>query len=196
MRIRGEKFGFCNRNQDCCGRKKQHSTRHKRKNNGISMAFKERRQKNTYTLIAHRKVLMRLVKHGANLLNPETVKEAIANEKVHVNTEVYYIGAYSSFAEWLGIYWKPPEIRCIRKIPWIPTETEIDQKLTAGFKTRAAIFLMILKETMARCGEIWAVEWKDLNGKVLAENRTKKKQQPTTIQALRQVNSTHKPDAT
>jgi integrase len=130
-----------------------------------------------YTLIAHRKVLMRLVKHGANLLNPETVKEVIANEKVHVNTKVHYIGAYSSFAAWLGIYWKPPEIRCIRKIPWIPTETEIDQ-LIAGFKTRAAIFLMILKETMARCGEIWAVEWKDLNGNVLAINAPEKNSNP------------------
>jgi integrase len=130
-----------------------------------------------YTLIAHRKVLMRLVKHGANLLNPETVKEVIANEKVHVNTKVHYIGVYSSFAAWLGIYWKPPEIRCIRKIPWIPTETEIDQ-LIAGFKTRAAIFLMILKETIARCGEIWAVEWKDLNGNVLAINAPEKNSNP------------------
>ena len=37
---------------------------------------------------------------------------------------------------------------------------------------------MVLKETMARCGEVWASEWKDLNGNVLAINAPEKNSNP------------------
>lgn len=130
-----------------------------------------------HTILAHRKVLARLAKHGCNLFDPESVKDTIANEQVHVNSKVHYVIIYKSFAEWLNLYWKPPRYRSIRKIPWLPTETELDQ-LIAGFKRRTAIFLMILKETMARSGEVWALEWTDLNGNVLSINAPEKGSNP------------------
>jgi len=61
--------------------------------------------------------------------------------------------AYSSFLKMAGGKWDPPLYQCIRKIPFIPKETEIDQ-LIAGCTPRMATFLQILKETGARCGEI------------------------------------------
>ncbi len=56
-------------------------------------------------------------------------------------------------------------------------ESEIDQ-LIAGFKRRPATFLQTLKETGARCGEAWALEWTDLSGNILTINAPEKNSLP------------------
>jgi len=136
---------------------------------------KQGRKENT--LKAHSKVLTRLSRHGANLQDPETIKETIANEKVSVNTKIHYVGIYTVFARWATLHWNPPKYKAIRKIPFIPTETEIDQ-LIAGFKNKTATFLQLLKETMARSGEVWALEWTDLNKNVITINAPEKGSYP------------------
>ena len=45
---------------------------------------------------------------------------------------------------------------------FIPKETEIDQ-LIAGCSKHIATFLQTLKETGARCGEIWWLKWEDID---------------------------------
>jgi len=136
---------------------------------------KQGRKENT--LNAHRKVLMRLSNHGANLLEPESVKETIALENVSINTKANYVGIYTVFARWSNLHWTPPKYRVNRKIPFIPTETEIDQ-LIAGFKRRTATFLQLLKETMARSGEVWALEWTDFNENIITINAPEKGSYP------------------
>ena len=126
-----------------------------------------------YTIIARRKALLRLAKHGANLLEPESVKETIARENVSINTKVHYVSCYDGFAKWLGISWNPPQYKFEGKLPWIPLESELDQ-LIAGCKKRLATFLQTLKETMARAGEVWALKWTDLNGNILTINSPEK----------------------
>jgi len=125
------------------------------------------------TLKAHSKVLTRLAKHGANLMNPESVKQTIARENVEPSTKAHYVGVYKVFADYCQLSWKAPVYRYARKLPFIPLETEIDQ-LIAGFKRRPATFLQVLKETGARCGEAWALKWTDLNGNVLSINNPEK----------------------
>lgn len=129
------------------------------------------------TILARRKALTRLAKHGANLYDPESVKETIANEKVSTNTKIHYVAAYDGFAKWLNLYWKMPQYKFERKLPWLPTETELDQ-LIAGCKKRTATFLQTLKETMARAGEVWQLEWTDLNGNILTINKAEKGSNP------------------
>ena len=129
------------------------------------------------TILAHRKVLTRLAGHGANLLDPESLKGTIANEQIHVNSKAHYVIVYKSFAEWLNLYWKPPRYKFQRKIPWIPTETDLDQ-LIAGFKQRTAVFPMLLKETMARSGEVWDLKWTDLNVNILTISTPEKNNDP------------------
>jgi integrase len=125
------------------------------------------------TLRAHRKILTRLAKHGANLLDPESAKQTIASEKVQDSTKALYVGVYKVFADYCGLSWKPPTYKYTRKLPFIPLESEIDQ-LIAGFKKRTATFLKVLKETGARCGEAWALKWTDLNGNILTINAPEK----------------------
>ncbi|MGB9740850.1 MAG: tyrosine-type recombinase/integrase [Candidatus Bathyarchaeia archaeon] len=126
-----------------------------------------------YTILARRKTLMRLLKHGANLLDPENVKEVIAKENVSINTKVHYVSCYDGFAKWIGVHWTPPNYKTERKLPFIPTEQELDQ-LIAGCKKKLAAFLQTLKETMARAGEVWQLKWTDLNGNILTINSPEK----------------------
>jgi len=58
--------------------------------------------------------------------------------------------------------WNPPIINRIRKLPFIPTENEIDQ-LIGGCNKRMATFLQLLKETGVRCGEASQLLWSDVD---------------------------------
>jgi integrase len=130
-----------------------------------------------HTIKAHRKVLTRLSNHGANIREPESVKAIIAKENVAANTKAHYVGIYTVFARWSNLQWNPPKYRVNRKLPFIPTENEIDQ-LIAGFKRKTATFLQILKETMARAGEVWKLEWGDLNKDIITVNEPEKGSYP------------------
>jgi len=129
------------------------------------------------TIQGRRKVLTRLQKRGADLLNPESVKETIAKENVCINTKSNYVACYDGFANWLKIQWQPPHYKLERRLPWLPIEGELDQ-LIAGCKTRTTVFLQTLKETMARCGEVWQLKWTDLNGNILTINNPEKGSNP------------------
>ena len=50
----------------------------------------------------------------------------------------------------------------IIKLPFIPTENEVDQ-LVGGVGKKSAAFLRLLKETGVRAGEGWAIKWKDID---------------------------------
>ncbi|MGQ9507535.1 MAG: transposase, partial [Candidatus Bathycorpusculaceae bacterium] len=75
--------------------------------------------------------LRRLVKMGADLLNPDSVSTALAISELTPINKKGYIVAYKSFAKSLNLQWEPPKIRVERKVPFIPTEAEIDT-LIAG----------------------------------------------------------------
>jgi integrase/predicted RNA-binding Zn-ribbon protein involved in translation (DUF1610 family) len=129
------------------------------------------------TMQGRRKVLTRLLKHGADLLNPESVKETIARENVCINTKSNYVACYDGFAKWLKIQWQPPHYKLERRLPWLPIEGELDQ-LIAGCKKRTTVFLQTPEETMARCGEVWQLKWTDLNGNILTINNPEKGSNP------------------
>ena len=74
----------------------------------------------------------------------------------------------------VGGKWEAPLYKTIRKLPFIPKETEIDQ-LIAGCSKRMATFLQMLKETGARCGEIWRLKWDDIDFESKVVNITPEK---------------------
>ncbi|MEM2926617.1 MAG: tyrosine-type recombinase/integrase [Candidatus Bathyarchaeia archaeon] len=107
--------------------------------------------------------LRRLVKLGANLLDPETVKEVIARqENWSESRKEAMVYAYDLFAKWMGIKWERPIYKPARKLPFIPLEREIDD-LIAGCNKYIGTFLQIAKETGARAGEIFNLKWTDLD---------------------------------
>ena len=107
--------------------------------------------------------LNRLVNLKTNLLDPESVKEVISkqsNWKESRKEGVCY--AYDLFAKCFEIKWTKPIYKAIRKNPFIPIEREIDD-LIAATNQYIALFLQIDKETGARAGEIYNLEWMDIN---------------------------------
>ncbi len=127
------------------------------------------------TIDSRMKLLKTLVKRGANLYDPESVKDVIAKQSTWGNgRKNNAVDAYSAYLKMMSGKWDPPAYKTIRKLPFIPKETEIDQ-LIAGCSQRMATFLQILKETGARCGEIWWLKWEDIDFESKVVNITPEK---------------------
>jgi integrase len=58
--------------------------------------------------------------------------------------------------------WKPPKYMTTAKMPFIPTEQEIDLLISATGKMTSTV-LQTLKETGIRIGELVQLKWKDLD---------------------------------
>ena len=105
--------------------------------------------------------LRALIKHGANSLQPETVKEVLANVKTwDDSSKALATAAYTTFLKIRGLTWRKPKYVQRSKLPFIPTEQEINDLIAhSGRRTSAA--LRIAKETGARIGEIVRLKWID-----------------------------------
>jgi len=104
-----------------------------------------------------------LMKLGANLRCPESVKETIAlQEKWSVATKYNVVATFKSFANFLGLNWTPPKYKVHRRFPFIPQESEVDT-LIAGAGKQTAALLQLLKETAMRVGEAARLQWTDID---------------------------------
>lgn len=113
--------------------------------------------------IETRTILLKMLVHnGADLFNPENVKEVIALYKCQDGSKKVMVDAYKSFAKFLGISWDPPKYKSPSKIPFIPLEREIDD-LIACCSKRTAALLQLLKETGARLGEALQLRWTNID---------------------------------
>lgn len=122
-------------------------------------------KKNGYspaTIETRVKKLERLIKLGADLFKPETVKEAIAKTEWNINTKINVAAIYGNFAKFCGLNWEPPIYKPLQRIPFIPTEAEIDT-LIAGAGRKTAALLQLLKETGVRIGEASRLTWEDID---------------------------------
>jgi integrase len=101
-----------------------------------------------------------------DIFNVESVKEAIAKQKWSDGRKENAVDAFTSFLQMQNPTWNPPQYRRTRKLPFIPTETEIDQLISAC-NQRMTSFLQLLKETGVRCGEACKIKWIDLDCETL-----------------------------
>jgi len=106
--------------------------------------------------------LRTLFNRGANLLNPESVKDILARQKWSSSRKRNAINAYSLFLKMEGLTWEKPRCKVTRKIPFIPKEEELDA-LIAGCGKKTATFLQLLKETAMRAGEAKRLLWTDVD---------------------------------
>jgi integrase len=115
------------------------------------------------TIRLNRTALKVLTARGANLLDPESVKEVVSRQKAwSQNRKRNVINAYNLFVKLNGLKWKRPKVKVTRKLPFIPTEQEIDA-LISGSGKKTATFLQLLKETAMRSGEAKRLQWIDLD---------------------------------
>lgn len=114
------------------------------------------------TITTRVKALEVLCKRGANLYDPESVKEIIARQGWSEGRKASMVKAYNCFLRMVGGSWNPPIVREVEKLPFIPTEQELDN-LIAASKGKLAVFLQLLKETGMRAGEAWSLKWTDID---------------------------------
>ena len=106
--------------------------------------------------------LRTLWNRGANIHDPESIKETIAQQKWSANRKRNAINSYSLFLKMQGLTWEKPRCKVTRKIPFIPTEEELDT-LIAGSGKKNATFLRLLKETAMRSGEAKRILWTNID---------------------------------
>jgi len=114
------------------------------------------------TISIYAYILRNLLKKGAALFNPESVKDIIAMHKCSPARKSVIVKAYACFLKTQGIKWTPPKYKPVEKLPFIPTEKEVDDLIAASNKN-VATFLQLLKETGARRGEAFNLNWTDLD---------------------------------
>jgi len=125
----------------------------------------KKHQKNySETTIQKRSAILKtLFNTGANLSDPDSVVLTVRMKDWSNGTKANVIVAYQSFCEAFNIEADNlPKYDRTPKLPFIPLEREIDE-LIAGCSKKISTFLQTLKETYARSGEVWKLNWTDLD---------------------------------
>ncbi len=114
-------------------------------------------------------LMRRLANLGANLWNPETVKEILAKQKTwNDGYKMLIVYAYESFMKMEGtLSWIRPIYKQPEAYPFIPTQQEIIQ-LISSLGKKMGTFCQGLYDTGADPGELAKAQWTDIN----AESKT------------------------
>jgi integrase len=96
---------------------------------------------------------LRQVEKEVPLTDPELVKAYLARSTWANSTKMKFVNTYAQFLKMFNQTWKPPHYNIPKRLPFIPTEEEIDTLITGTGTTLSAI-LQLLKETGMRIGEL------------------------------------------
>jgi integrase len=102
------------------------------------------------------------VRRGADLSNPESIKDTIMSQTCGNATNAQMIAAFKRFAVFNNISWTPPKCKIVRKLPYIPLEKDIDELIASCGKKLSAV-LQLQKETGMRIGEALTLDWDDID---------------------------------
>jgi integrase len=108
---------------------------------------------------------LKLIAKQCDITNPYEVKEVLANKdkcKWNDLTKKNFVATYTGFLKFIKKTWEQPTYKPAERLPFIPTETEIDQ-LIASMGTVTATLLQMLKETGMRIGEATILQWQDIS---------------------------------
>jgi hypothetical protein len=137
------------------------------------MAYLEREGYSAQT--GYPETLRHLAKDGANLLDPENVKQVIVQQRKKNgepwkdSVKMLATYAYDAFCRMQGIKWNMPIYHQEETTLYIPEEKDLDLLISAASR-RMATYLQCLKETFADPREILRTEWIDLKNNVLSIN--------------------------
>ena len=105
---------------------------------------------------------LKSVARKANLLDPESVKRYLGAVQQSEGRKEAVVIRVARLYRQKGITWTQPRYHRVDRLPWIPTEQEVNL-LIGGMGKKTATFLQLLKETGVRPGEAWALTWKDID---------------------------------
>jgi integrase len=115
------------------------------------------------TITTYSYILKAFIKEQVNLYDPDAVKDFIARKETWgAARRNNVVKAYNLFLGMEGLSWQPPRYKAPQKLPFIPTEKEIDD-LIAGCNKNMSAYLHLLKETAARRGEAFNLKWTEID---------------------------------
>ena len=138
--------------------------------------------------IQYPKILERLSRRGANLQDPESVKEVIMKQPWKDGMKIQAVYAYDALAKMLHLQWTLPKLRQEEHLPFIPDEKELDALIVSCQRKLMATYLQTLKETFADPGEALKLRWIDMD----AVNNTVTINKPVKRHNPRQLNVSSK----
>jgi len=132
------------------------------------------------TISSYTTAIKRLMKDTT--LEPDDVKEYLSKLKCAEAYKHNMAAAYTLYLKQHGQTWRPPLFHVTNRLPFIPTEAELDQ-LIASVGKKTSVFLETLKQTGARMGEVAVLTWDnvDVQRKTITINNPEKNGQPRIL---------------
>jgi integrase len=115
--------------------------------------LEQKREGRADETIRSRIQVLKQIARTCDLNNPDKVKDFLANSKWSNKTKTKVVDTYGAYLRYKNIQWTRPRYTNVEKLPFIPTEQEIDVLIASCGKLTAAI-LQTLKETGMRIGEL------------------------------------------
>jgi len=128
-----------------------------------------------------------LLNSGADVRNPESIKELIAKKRWKNGTKMQVCYAYDALTKMLKLSWTMPTYRQEETLPFIPELNEIDALISSARTHRLAAYLQCLKETMADPTEGLRLKWTDITGNCITINQPVKNHNPRRISVSSQL---------
>jgi integrase len=130
-----------------------------------------------YSETSYYDLISSLASDGADLLNPEDIKEKIAKHifkgkdgktrQWRKSTKMLACYAYDAFCKMEGLTWTKPKYKQEETELIITDEKLLDALIIYSRSRRMTAFLQCLKETYADPGEILALEWKEIKENII-----------------------------
>ena len=126
------------------------------------------------TILGMVRGLRALSKHVC-LRDQLAVLDYIAKQNCTNSRKERVITYLTHYYRWIGLPFTPPIYRRVERIPFIPTEAELDELISSSGR-KMACFLLVLKESASRAGEAWNLRWTDIDfeNRVLTINQPEK----------------------
>jgi integrase len=133
--------------------------------------------------------LIRFLQKRVNLWDQEAVKKFIRNYIWHGKRKNNSSYAYRNWCHWKGFDYEVEKARePDSPLPYIPTETELDQ-LIAGCNQKYACFLQLLKESAFRVGEAMSLTPNDfsIDREICTLNKPEKYSRPRQFKMSQKI---------
>ncbi len=117
---------------------------------------------------------LKAVANQCNISNPVELKTYLATAAYTQNRKHKIITDADRLYKQIGIKWERPRCGPVEMPTFLPTEEEINQ-LIGGLGPKLAAFMMTVKDTYARAGEIFNLKWTDFDPNTNTVNITPEK---------------------
>ncbi len=142
----------------------------------LNFAWSMKKNGRAETTIIPRIRMLKNIGKLCNITDPEEVKTTLSQMKWRNISKKQFVSTYTEFLKTLNpkVTWEKPRYKPEERLPFIPTEAEIDQ-LIASCGERTSTLLQTLKETGMRIGEATMLKWINLNTQQKTLNVTPEK---------------------